>query len=82
MRRKVTLLTLVATLVAAFWIVPVLLETRQASAQQPSSVEVGQVAPDDPTELALAVAPDLSGAEMEALQIRQLQMPALDLNQS
>jgi hypothetical protein len=37
-------------------------------------VSIGQIAPDDPAELAAAVAPQLSAAEMEDLQLRLLQM--------
>lgn len=39
-----------------------------------TSAETGQVAPDDAGQLALATAPALSPAQMEALQIRKLQM--------
>ena len=39
-----------------------------------SKVEIGQVAPDDVGQLALAAAPALSPAQLEQLQIRKLQM--------
>jgi len=74
MRRKVTLVSVVTTLVLGFWFVPGLWEARQADAQQLGTVEIGQVAPDDAEELARAAAPTLSPEEMEGLQMRKLQL--------
>lgn len=74
MRRKATLVTVVLALITACWIVPGLWQTSEADAQQLAVAAVGQIEPDDPAQLASAEAPNLSTEEMEALQIRMLEM--------
>jgi hypothetical protein len=75
MPRNVTLMTIGVTLVVGLWIFPDRPETGQAIAQPVAlAADIGQVAPDDPAQLAQAVGPDLSRAQLEALQLRVLAM--------
>ena len=75
MRRNVTRMTAAVLLALGLAIVPGLLGSGQVTAEQAvSGVAIGQVAPDDASQLALAAAPALSAAQLEALQIRKLEM--------
>jgi hypothetical protein len=75
MRRNVIRMTVAVAVALGLAIVPGLFESDPVNAQQEtSSVAIGQVAPDDAGELATAAAAALSPAELEALQIRKLEM--------
>ena len=75
MRRNVIRMTVAVTVALGLAIVPGLFESDPVNAQQEtSSVAIGQVAPDDAGQLAMAAAPALSTAELETLQIRKLEM--------
>jgi hypothetical protein len=75
MRRNVIRMTVAVTVALGLAVVPGLYESGQVIAEQgASSVAIGQVAPDDAGQLALAAAPALSPAELETLQIRKLEM--------
>jgi hypothetical protein len=75
MRRYVIQMTVAVTAALGLSMLPGILESGQVNAQQEAaSVAIGQVAPDDAGQLAMAAAPNLSRAELEALQIRKLEM--------
>lgn len=75
MRRHVIRMTAAIALALGLAIVPGLLGSGQVTAEQAtSSVAIGQVAPDDASQLALSAAPEMSAAQLEALQLRKLAM--------
>jgi hypothetical protein len=68
-------MTAAVMLALALAIVPGLLGRGEVTAEQAASgVAIGQVAPDDASQVAVAAAPALSAAQLEALQIRKLEM--------
>jgi hypothetical protein len=75
MRRIVIRMAVAVTLALGLAVMPGHFRSGQVIAEQATfSVAIGQVAPDDAGQLAMAAAPALAPAQLEALQIRKLQM--------